>query len=454
MKNRFEYAFIKMQVRRSVIWAFFLSAHFTPIAAKSSEATMPPSLEKPETPIWIDSMMGQIGAQVLAESALMDKETGRIFWEGSKSSITASISPFLDDLGITLTKATLLNAALIFCLISILAKIIREPIADNGISSRVAALASVLGWTLSRVPELHPTLIGAIILLYLIEAYFCNTRQYLTNSMASGEDFEDYIEQLRESQPVVTWKVRCFHYERRLWAKLFLPNLLVQNFRRFQNEEKEEDDYSTFLSPAIWNKKVITHKAKATYQFKSCVDSTIAGVWKRSLSSPQFTKIILSQLLILANEKAREDYIRQQANFVSIEGSADQLAEFSTSFEIEGFRPKLLAVRKHPSKFFRLDLFWAFTLLGLSLPYRLWLKQKCDILRVTVTKETSADEIKQKKVWFKSQKEEEESTFRNVMQNLQLYARQEENDSSMTAGLLHDVQAARENYAEKGEDAI
>jgi len=436
--------------RVSLAQAFLFSMFLTWTAAESSKSSLP-SLEIPETPIWNDSMMGQIGAQVLAESALMDKETGRIFWEGSKTSISASISPLFDDIGINLTKATFLSAILIFCLISLLSKIMREPISDSGMSPIALMIVNVLWWTLSRVPDVHPLFITIAIFLYFIEAYFCNTRRYLTNSMASGKDFEEYIEELRESQPMVTWKVRCFHYERRLWAKIFLPNISAQIFRRLQEQENQEDDASTVLSPSILNKKVITRHAQATYQYKSCLDSTIAGIWKRSQSSAQFTKIILSQLLILGNEKAREDYFRQQANFVSIEGSADQFAEFSTSFHIEGFRSKLLAIRKHPSRFFRVDLFWVFTLLGLTLPYRFWLKQRCDILRVTVAKETFADVIKPKGVWFLGKKEEQECNFRNVMQNLQLYACQQENESELAAELLHDVQAARENYA-KNED--
>jgi hypothetical protein len=41
-------------------------------------------------------------------------------------------------------------------------------------------------------------------------------------------------------------------------------------------------------------------------------------------------------------------------------------------------------------KLFRLSTFWIFTILGLSLPYRIWFARHCDALRVTVVKEVYA----------------------------------------------------------------
>jgi len=58
---------------------------------------------------------------------------------------------------------------------------------------------------------------------------------------------------------------------------------------------------------------------------------------------------------------------------------ANDQQEFSTTIEVEGFRPKLLAVRSLPrasniisAALFRQHIFALFTLLGLSLPYRIW----------------------------------------------------------------------------------
>ena len=69
----------------------------------------------------------------------------------------------------------------------------------------------------------------------------------------------------------------------------------------------------------------------------SCRDSTIAGMWKRAESaSPRaapFTKIALTKILVLSEPKSREDYFRQQSEFVTENGRGDEFVEFSTDIE-------------------------------------------------------------------------------------------------------------------------
>lgn len=65
------------------------------------------------------------------------------------------------------------------------------------------------------------------------------------------------------------------------------------------------------------------------------------------------------------------------------------------SMTVPGFCPKLLAVRPVPharnisASLFRLHIYYLFTMLGLSLPYRIWFAKHCDEVRVSIVKETS-----------------------------------------------------------------
>ena len=61
----------------------------------------------------------------------------------------------------------------------------------------------------------------------------------------------------------------------------------------------------------------------------------------------------------------------------------------------------------HSAALFRQHIYILFTLLGLSLPYRIWFAKHCDEVRVTVVKETGIEErpskeveITQKSSWF------------------------------------------------------
>ncbi len=58
---------------------------------------------------------------------------------------------------------------------------------------------------------------------------------------------------------------------------------------------------------------------------------------------------------------------------------------------VQGYKEKILAVRppKGFQKVFNIYYFWIFTLLGLTVPYRIKFSNNCDELRVAVVKETS-----------------------------------------------------------------
>lgn len=190
-------------------------------------------------------------------------------------------------------------------------------------------------------------------------------------------------------------------------------------------------------------------------------DHTIASLWKRSQSfsstsqETPFSKLSLSKLLLLKDRSTREDYFAQQAAFIILEGRKDTHAEFATTIEVDGFRPKLLAVRpvglgahKVPAALFRQHIYVLCTLLGLSLPFRIWFAKHCDEIKVTIVKEVCNSsqnldtedemELESKSSWFRgwgrgpssatidSNKQQEQ--FRKSMQQFSLY----DNESSST----------------------
>ena len=73
-------------------------------------------------------------------------------------------------------------------------------------------------------------------------------------------------------------------------------------------------------------------------------------------------------------------------------------------FQVPGYKPRILAVnpfntrlqqtQKWPArttpKLFNQRLFWFFTMIGLTFPYRVWFERHCDYLRVVIIKEVSS----------------------------------------------------------------
>lgn len=226
-------------------------------------------------------------------------------------------------------------------------------------------------------------------------------------------------------------------------------------------------------SAALFRRKVVTHQAKKTYTFGSWEDHTLASLWKRSQSfsstsqEAPFSKLTLSKLLVLHDKNTREDYFAQQAAFVMLEGRKDIHAEFATTIEVEGFRSKLLAVRpvrrasNISAALFRQHIYVLFTLLGLSLPYRIWFAKHCDEIRVSVVKETSSAESSTKEgemdeakaSWFRGwgrsslssaamESKRAQELFRKSMQEFSLY--QEEAPQTIAS---EDVNLAEETVS-------
>ena len=385
---------------------------------------------------------------LLSESALMDKETNAIYWQGGASTLSHSITnPYLTQKGIKHVKATILSAALWLWIWGHVSRYLvtkyftptsnqsnKLPFISTGddistlhpiLRSIVSVITPIIQFFLLifhsllylRLPQYSPKVLATTIILYLLEAWNCSTRRYLSNGMNAPTEVETYLEKMRSVEPSVKWKVRCFHYEdRELWKSLSGFGKIMGGW--IDKKEKvdgggDTEDHTkqaftqssseTFAeSPPFWmSKKVVTHQAVGTYKFANWEDHTLASLWKRSQSfssnsqEAPFSKLSLSKLLLLKDRRSREDYFAQQAAFVMLEGRKDVHAEFATTIEVDGFRPKLLAVRpvrlgahKVSAALFRQHIYILSTLLGLSLPFRIWFAKHCDEIRVTVVKET------------------------------------------------------------------
>ncbi|KAG7354210.1 Tmem151 family protein [Nitzschia inconspicua] len=350
--------------------------------------------------------LGRIEASIFGESALLDRETGRVFWEsGTSSTLYESLTPRLDQFGVEHFQASVLSGILTLAVFGIISGWIQRAILQLRESSPIPSLMSSSPTTSQVVSVLIALTELALLKLPKIE------NRWLV------VELDDYLESLRQEPPVVTWKVKAFHYE---YRRLFLLPRFIQSLMRSllsiaSSSRIQKTKEPSAISPAIdyeytlklrhtspkpiLTHKIITNEASATYQFGTCRDDTMVGVWTRAMAFRDkddvapFTKIALTKLLILADGRTREDYFQQQSNFFTKHGQGDELAEFSTDIQVDGYRPRMLAVRprkNRAARLFRLHFFWVFTLLGLTVPYRIWFKQHCDFVRVAIVKEISS----------------------------------------------------------------
>mmetsp|Transcript_5221 Transcript_5221/g.11563 ORF Transcript_5221/g.11563 Transcript_5221/m.11563 type:complete len:406 (-) Transcript_5221:570-1787(-) len=372
------------------------------------------------------SGFGRVEASIFGESALIDRETGRVFWEcGNSNTLYESVTPKLDQYGVEHVQATFLTLIITLAFLSVLSGWLQRAINsyyNSSLSTKSLSFLILLAeCTILKLPKIeNKWLVLASLALYFVESYNCSTRYFLANAMSSSTELDAYIDGLREEQPIVTWKVKSFHYElRRIFAITGMIRSLFRSIKKSGTVQELPTSTSTSALPSLppfdlglsrkrarhtapiflITRKIVTNEASSSYKYASCSDNTIAGVWTRAQTDSDggkivpFTKISLSKVLVLADKGSREDYFQQQSNFVTKYGREDEFAEFSTEIEVAGYRPRLLARNySTPSKkrLFRLSVFWMFTCIGLTVPYRVWFKRHCDFIRVTVVKETKA----------------------------------------------------------------
>lgn len=308
------------------------------------------------------ALIGRLEASIMAESALIDKESGRVYWEGgSSSTLSASLIPKVGELGLSHLKCTVLTSLLLLAVVSFVAHWIRQRLDSSTALKGEQTLSAapqplyktiplvLLQWTLLKTPKFNATFVLSVFFLYLLEAHTSSTRRFLANSITSPGEVEEYIENLRGEGPVVTWKVRCFHYEKPYWLSPIrtfqkLRKNFVAKLQKSTPENSDQPESSDYVVPreidnisGPLKRKVVSHQATSNYTFNSFVDDTMAGVWKRQISTSSkpapFMKIVLSKILVLANSDARDDYFKQQSRFVTSEGMRDTFAEYTTNIE-------------------------------------------------------------------------------------------------------------------------
>ena len=205
----------------------------------------------------------KIPTHLIGESALIDKETGQVYWQGGKRDTQSLLSPTNslstnDNITTYHLKSSLLTGLLVLSLGSILLSWIRNYLSTRQTNKLYYffKICTILLYIIP-LPKIlhHPMIIATILLLYFIEAYNCNTRKYICNSM-DCYDFEKYMNDIEDAKPEVSWKVRCFHYDDK-----FKKGVAV----------KTEDDLVEFggnENGSRWNKKkVITHEISKEYNY-------------------------------------------------------------------------------------------------------------------------------------------------------------------------------------------
>jgi len=325
---------------------------------------------------------------VTGESALLDKETGRILWEshGSTTLQGSTLSIPRNELPCIVLSSILW--------MQVYRWVVTASLAQPAWFSRLLQAPRAV---LPYLPECSPLVLVVVIFLYLLESFATETRRYLTHRVTS-----DYVQALREAPPVVSWIFRSLEKPE---EEINLLSSISKSSKRKalatdsqQDLSKSPEDASVPFVPSTTPKPTTWWKQQPRRQqvirtqdfaYKHFSDATTAGIWQRRQGSA-WIQLQLGQLFVLGDAATRDEYFGQQRAFVARQGTE---GTFSTAISCVGFQSRVLL---GPVGRFSLRNYWIFTLLGLTLPYRIWFYNACDHLRLNVVKEMHQKKMRRK----------------------------------------------------------
>jgi hypothetical protein len=194
-------------------------------------------------------------------------------------------------------------------------------------------------------------------LFYLSEAYCCSsTRKYVGN-IVNLDAITKYFSTMRQTAPVITWHIECYHYRT----------------RRTKNGTRRT--------------KVVTHRAHMNYQYRAWrdVSPAIDGLENYGLTKMQFNKTF-----IFGNQQTSADYETRKNQFIWA-NKRDVHQNFWMVHDIAKFEARMLCEGAPGAvgSMISANMYNLFTFLTFSWFYRKWLDGKCARKAHTWVKEIS-----------------------------------------------------------------
>ena len=182
----------------------------------------------------------------------------------------------------------------------------------------------IIGFIVTSIIMIEPVfLIGAGIcyILYMIEYCCSSTRKYLSN-IHDSETVNELMINARNTAPIITWNVQCYHYETRTyWVTV------TDSDGRSRQEMRTETVRRN------------THYASTQFDYKNWRD--ISQPWITD-TRHQLCKITCDKSYCFANIETERYYHQRKQQFKRL-NDRDVYQDFSESLKIPGMKKKILA---------------------------------------------------------------------------------------------------------------
>ncbi|KAG8179005.1 hypothetical protein JTE90_014008 [Oedothorax gibbosus] len=207
-------------------------------------------------------------------------------------------------------------------------------------------------------------------LVYLVECWHCSTRLELTYKV-DVDDVSHYIEQMRESQPIIWWKAVSYHYIRR-----------SRQVTRYRNG----DAYTT---SQLYYERVNSRASASCFEYAECGSKDISKKLV-DLEKHPATKIRFSKGFAFATLDAAGDFEEQRMRFFRENETFDDYMEMREGLDLLGvnFQEYMVtfANKDQLPWYVSHAMFWVLSFFLLSWPLRVIIDFQTAYVHFQVTK--------------------------------------------------------------------
>ena len=238
-------------------------------------------------------------------------------------------------------------------------------------------LIAAFGAKLSQYASLFAILIICAIVsvsclpcVFVIESGFSGERQYIAN-FKSLTSTEDSIESIRNTQPTITMKAECYHYETRTRTVSFTD--------AHGNRRSKQETYRV---------EVVTALIVEPFRFTHWFDSS--EIMPADVHKAGITKIKMNLTVQFGDEATAANFAERYRQFKLENQFRDELVRFSVSSTVAGFKKRLAAYTGTGTKpgWISSVWFWLATCFCLGWPYRIMFnratggKTECSVVKL------------------------------------------------------------------------
>jgi len=212
-----------------------------------------------------------------------------------------------------------------------------------------------------------PYALAAAYIAYWIECCCSGSQKYLMNDMETLQ-YEGYMQQIKSSAPLIGTRIECYHYEIRTRTVYYTDSN--------GNSRSRTETYT---------ERVTTYTGTSYWDYKSWEDTTgeIVGVLGGEL-----VKLEVVKSYEFGNYESARRFEEHRSDYISSNRYRDDHMDDYPVFEIPGHKQKVLVSNKGVHKPCCMDvgIFWMFSLILLSWPYRMWFEFLTERKKISLRK--------------------------------------------------------------------